>query len=284
MLRPRTLFALITLLVATSAQAWHATGHMVVADIAWRNMTPKAQAEAMRLVVIDAPAKSPDFFTAAVWADDTKTRENGPWHYIDLYFRADGKPTNLKPDAENVVWAIGKFSKTLSDKSASDKDRGQALRYLLHFVGDIHMPLHCSSRVTDANPKGDAGGNKFIAQDPSETVGRRGKNLHTIWDSGCGFFPELQRPLADESKTKLESLADACLAELNDADKSSAHSVTEPMAWANEGFHLAKDVVYTTPENKTPSKKYIETGQALCRKRVAIAGLRLADLLNRILG
>src|SRR5579872_7031371 len=213
---------LAVLSISAPALSWHATGHMVVADIAWRNMTDKARAEAKRLVEIDAPAKSPDFVTAAVWADDTKTRENGPWHYIDIYFRADGKPTDLKPDAENVVWAIDKFSKVLADKTASDKDRGEALRYLLHFVGDIHMPLHCTARVTDALPKGDAGGNKFIAGPPAGPDEGRPKNLHTVWDSGCGYFPELSRPLVDDAKSKLDSLADACLAELSDADKTDA--------------------------------------------------------------
>ena len=257
---------------------------MVVADIAWRNMSVKARAEAKRLVEIDAPAKSPDFISASVWADDTKTRENGPWHYIDLYFRPDGKPTDLKPDADNVVWAIEKFSKSLANRSVSDSDRGQALRYLLHFVGDIHMPLHCVSRVTDAQPKGDAGGNRFMVEDPSTLDGRRAKNLHTLWDSGCGGFAEVQHPLTAEGRATVDALADACLATLSKSEKSAAHRTTDPMVWAQNGLALAKNAVYATPENTVPSADYIVKGKLVCQKQVAIAGLRLADLLNRLLG
>src|SRR5579863_2179944 len=263
----RALTAFLGVALTASSLAWHATGHMIVSDIAWRNMNDKAKAEAKRLVEIDAPPKSPDFITAAVWADDTKTRENGPWHYIDLYFRADGKPTYLKPDAENVVWGIDKFSKVLTDKTASDKDRGEALRYLLHFVGDIHMPLHCVSRLTDAHPKGDAGGNAFLIEDPTKTEGRRPHNLHFLWDSGCGGFPELQRPLTDDDRTKLDALADTCLSTLTDADKTTAHAITDPMEWAHNGLKLAKTVVYTTPENTAPSDEYIAQGKTLCQKQ-----------------
>ena len=257
---------------------------MIVADIAWRNMSKKAQAEAKRLVEVDAPAKSPDFISAAVWADDTKTRENGPWHYIDLYFRADGKPTALKPDAENVVWGIAKFSKVLADHSATDADRGQALRYLLHFVGDIHQPLHCASRVTDAQPKGDAGGNRFMIENPTTLDGRRPKNLHFLWDSGCGGFAEVQHPLSEAGRAMIDAYAQACVAVLSKSDKSAAHGTRDPMAWARNGQALAKSVVYATPESTEPSADYIAKGKLVCQRQVAIAGLRLADLLNRILG
>ncbi len=279
-------FRRLALIIAAAAAAayslaWHATGHMIVADIAWRNMSPKARAEAKRLVEVKAPAKTPDFITAAVWADDTKTRENGPWHYIDFYFRADGKPTDLKPDSENVVWAIGKFSSVLKNRSASDSDRGEALRYLLHFVGDIHMPLHCVSRVTDAEPKGDAGGNRFYVDN---RTGRGRHNLHFLWDSGCGGFEEISRPLTPEGRSKVDAYATECLASLSKSDRASALRVSDPNAWAQSGEALAKSVVYTTPENTEPSADYLSKGQRVCKHQVAIAGLRLAALLNRLLG
>ncbi|MHB8638150.1 MAG: S1/P1 nuclease [Fimbriimonadaceae bacterium] len=281
--RPALLVSLV-IATATSSFAWHATGHMIVADIAWKNMNAKARAAAERLVAVDAPAKSPDFITAAVWADDTKTRENGPWHYIDLYFRADGTSTNLKPDAENVVWAIGKFSKVLADRSASEAARGQALRYLLHFVGDIHQPLHCASRVTASEPRGDAGGNRFSIEDPTKVAGRRPHNLHFLWDWGCGAFAEVRRPLSASGRSKIDGYANACLATLSAADKAVAHRVTDPMAWARSGQKLAKDVVYATPEDAAPSAEYVSRGRRVCMRQVAMAGLRLADLLNRLLG
>ncbi len=155
----RAVLLLTLIALAGSASAWIDTGHMVVASIAYRNLTPKVRQRAEELLKFVADEKSNTFITASCWADDHKNNADREWHYIDLHFRADGTPTaNRKPPTENVVWAIEKFSRVLADKRAKPEERGIALRYLLHFVGDIHQPLHCVARDTDLFPNGDRGG------------------------------------------------------------------------------------------------------------------------------
>src|SRR5579871_4985950 len=138
----RILVNLGSLAVATSCFAWNATGHIMIAAIAEGRLDPVAFDECNRLLKIGGTANTTDFIQASCWADDTKTKENGPWHYIDIPYRNDGKPTTTKPGEENVVWAINHFLPILKDKTKPDPERADALRYLIHFVEDIHQPLH----------------------------------------------------------------------------------------------------------------------------------------------
>ncbi len=269
--------------VAT-ANAWFDTGHMVVAAIAQKNLTPTAKAEADRLLKVGSTEKAYDFITAGPWADDVKTKENGPWHYYDIYFREDGNPTSLKPDEENALTAIDKFSKILGDKSKPDSERADALRFLIHIVGDIHQPLHAVSRVTETEPKGDRGGNGFKIEAPAALAGesRPPKNLHSLWDSGLGLFPSERRPL---SKTSLEHIEGMAKAFTEAYPPSSIPGIGDqnPEHWVQQSFNLAKTVVYAFPEGTAPSDDYMKHGQEVAKRQVALAGYRLAALLNRVL-
>lgn len=265
----------------SSAYAWNAVGHEVVAAIAQKNLTPTAKEEADRLLKV---VGTEDFINVATWADENRTKENGLWHYEDHYFRQNGQPAANKPDEENVVWAINKFSKVLGDKTQPDSLRGQALRFLIHFVGDVHQPLHASSLETDALPKGDAGGNKYPIGVPPEfaTMERAPNNLHSLWDMGAGLFayePNL-KSLAGEARIQGEAnMLSAALPRDSFPELSNA----DPEQWALESFDDAKKIVYSTPMNVVPSPEYLAKGKTLAAKRVTLAGYRLADLLNRLL-
>jgi hypothetical protein len=271
-------------LMVCLASAWDDTGHMVIAEIAYNHMTPTARAEADRLLKVGATSKASDFLTSACWADDIRRerRETGPWHYIDLYFRSDAKPATHKPDAENAVWAISKFKAILKDKSQPEADRAEALRFLIHFVGDLHQPLHTVSRETDVLPAGDAGGNKFPIQAPASFVGDYPpRNLHALWDEGCGLFPSFGRnfrPLDGEGREKIETIAHKI--ERDEPKARKAASNTDPMDWAKEGEGLSKRFVYNLQEGGTPSDEYLKKGEAISEMRAAQAGYRLAALLN----
>jgi hypothetical protein len=262
---------------------------MVIAAIAWKHLTPAAQAEASRLVGIGATPRTNDFISAACWADDVRRdrRETGPWHYIDIYFRNDGKPPQNKPDAENAVWAIDRFSAILKDKSKPDAERAEALRFLIHIVGDIHQPLHATSKESDERPKGDAGGNAFRIEPPSELAhgDRPPRNLHALWDLGVGLFPSTTpgfRPLNDERRQEIETIADKVQSEYPLGSQRAVHDL-KPMDWANESYHTAVSVVYNLSEDSQPGLAYVAEGQRVSAQRAALAGYRLAELLNRLL-
>ena len=282
----RQLAVISLVILAASSQAWIDTGHMLVDAIAEKNLTPKVKAECDRLLKIGADDRNTDFVSTGPWADDVRgqRRETGPWHYIDIHFRTDGKPNTNKPDAENAVWAIEKFSAVLKDKQKPDAERAEALRFLLHFVGDIHQPLHSSDRDSDEHPTGDKGGNDFriIAPDVFNEMPRPPRNLHSFWDFGGGLFQGERRPLAPDSRARIDKLAVTLTTEYPKKALPEANDL-KPMDWAHESFELSKTVVYDLKEGTKPSDAYVKKAQEVSGRRIALAGYRLANLLNSLL-
>lgn len=280
----RTIGTLGLICLSGIVNAWIDAGHMVVALIAHDRLNHKVQLEVDRLIKIGGTNKTRDFVTASCWADDTKTRTTGPWHYVDFHFRSDGQPTSNKPDAENVLWAIEKFKAILADRSKPDEERADALRYLIHLVGDIHQPLHATARDSDENPDGDAGGNRFHLVAPSiyKNLPRPPSNLHALWDFGAGVFVPIKRPISVEGNKQLKTWATS-ITKAFPFKKLPEASDAKPMDWALESWEIAKKDVYSTPENAEPSPKYLATSQIIAKRRIALAGYRLANLLNETL-
>jgi hypothetical protein len=271
-------------LAAAAAHSWGDTGHMLVATIAESHLTPKASAEATRLLAIGSTEKTSTFVTAASWADDVRRdrTETEPWHYINYFFRADGKLSTNQPQPTNVVVAIDEQKKILADASQSDEKRADALRYLIHFVGDIHQPLHATARETDSLPTGDRGGNDFKLADttlwPDQT--RPVRNLHQLWDAGAGAFKPMNRPITPDAAAALSSFARS----IEDSLTAEGDLKSSPESWAKESFEIARTFAYTTPENAVPSETYLREGRRVSLQRVGLAGRRLAELLNEVLG
>jgi len=271
-------------IAAAAAYSWGDTGHMLVATIAEAHLKPKAVSEATRLLAVGSTEKTSTFVTAASWADDVRRdrTETEPWHYINYFFRADGKLSSNQPQPTNVVVAIEEQKKILADPSQPDDKRADALRYLIHFVGDIHQPLHATARETDALPTGDRGGNDFKLADtilwPDQT--RPVRNLHQLWDAGAGAFKPLNRPITPETAGALASFARS----IEDSLTPGSDLKSSPEAWAKESFEIARTLAYTTPENAVPSESYLRESRRISLQRVGLAGLRLAELLNEVLG
>jgi hypothetical protein len=283
-LRPFLIAALAA--ATTAAHAWSATGHMVIAAIAKRDLTPYALSEANRLLKVGGDSRTDDFLTASVWADDIRNGkpETGPWHYINLHFRTDRKRVSNQPEKENAVVAIDRFVAILADRSKPDAERADALRYVLHFVGDLHQPLHAVARDSDAHPTGDRGGNDFRIQPAASMAGmsRPPRNLHALWDGGVGLFPYRDRPLTAADRAEIELQAETIVAALPRKSLRGADDL-RPMNWAREGLEGAKRLVYDLAEDSVPSEAYMRAGRALAAQRAALAGYRLAEILNRAL-
>jgi len=264
---------LLTALAGLSAvaSAWNDVGHRTIAAIANDHLTPSVRAEVERLLA------GTSIQDGAVWADDVRRdRPNtGPWHYKDQYFRDDRRRVRNQPGLENAVWAIKRFTAVLADRMKSDAERGEALRWVLHFVGDIHQPLHAASRESVALPDGDRGGNSFrvgIAGQFSR-MPRPPENLHALWDLGAGLF------LPGTSPVQLSQTIQAALPikSLRGVGDSS------PDDWQRESFDIAKNFVYSTPENVPPSSEYLRESRERAIRRAALAGYRLAEVLNKAL-
>jgi hypothetical protein len=268
------------LCLSHSARAWNAEGHMVIAQLAYKHLDSGVKAKCDALIAVPLPFSSTstsNFVTAACWADDFKSQlGSGIWHYIDLPFSLDGTPTNgVDPGSSNVVWAISQSVSTLQNTNAALTNQAAALRYLIHFAGDIEQPLHCSTAVSASRPTGDAGGNSFY-------LTGNWSNLHSLWDAGGGYLTDsVSRPLNSTGQTTLSNKVAAIE---NDYPYAlSVGAIPDPMSWAQEGMGLAQTVSYAgIVFNTTPSVAYTNTAQATTEQRMAIGGQRLAKLLGTI--
>ncbi|MBV8513931.1 MAG: S1/P1 nuclease [Acidobacteria bacterium] len=186
--------ALATLLSAPATSAWGCKGHETVALIAEKHLSPEAKEFVLTLLKenpVDPQLKrycgsavNDLMGDASTWADDVRPeRKNGPWHYIDIPRGTPRGDGNLAPYCGKdgcVTEAITAQLAILKDKSAEPAKRTEALRYIIHFVGDLHQPLH--STTND-----DEGGNcvpvKYFRRKPREHNHGFAPNLHSVWDS-----------------------------------------------------------------------------------------------------
>lgn len=277
---------IVVLCAPSLSLGWGAGGHMMVADIAFKRLNPRAKAQVTQLLAVPInPAsitrKSKDFVNAAHWADDLRPFAEfdsfKALHFIDGPFSVDGTSLPAVP-TPNIVTALEEnvnILKTSSDQNA----RAQALRLIIHFVGDIHQPLHCATRVSSALSEGDRGGNLV-----SIKVGTKKINLHSYWDGGIGSFPKTGPNFAPPPLSQIAPAAVICKNGNPATDpKLKLDQPTDFQAWADESLALAKDVAYKGMANGAkPSAAYNAKALKVARQRVAWAGYRLAALLNSI--
>jgi len=301
----RRVFIICALLLAApaSALAWHDTGHMVVAQVAYLRLTPAAKARVDSLLIApqgrrpliflcagyytpETCEKTYDPVQIAVWMDDFRgdslNDPYAPWHYIDFRPIWDGTPerTNVGAEPENVLSRLNWAINTLRKSTGSNKTDAETLGFLYHLVGDVHQPLHTATRYSAANPNGDAGGNGFrikLAPD------NRDSNLHFFWDAAAGQYGESpKRPLDAAGKANILAISEAVMKEFP-AESMPEWSDLDPHTWVVESNTLARQVVYKNiTEGAAPSKEYTEAAQKLVRKRLALAGYRMAGVLNAL--
>jgi len=299
--------------LASPCNAWNSTGHEIVAQVAYDQLSPQARTAIIAVLkhhprlnedlLGDAQkAKDPDlamFLRAATWPDMVRypvhplhhVEHHPTWHYVDFPFETDGVhgPT---PETQwdghsypnNLAQAMDKAIADLKDPQTPLDRKAIDLCWVEHLVGDIHQPLHATSWFSKEYPSGDQGGNLvMIRTDNNETM-----PLHTYWDDveGLTLDPDLIRKTADRIE------AEHPPAELK--DKVADLSVVD---WAKESFELAKTVVYqngtlphitktqwTVDPKPTPSLPpgYGQKALATADLRIALGGYRLAAVLEQV--
>lgn len=280
----RQFFALFCLCFCfQSALAWWDTPHMLVAQIAYDQLKPDVRKRADDLISIHAKQypKTNDFVSAAMWADDIRAQGDktySSWHYVTLTFKDvnDPMPTRESfPEKYHVAWAVNEEIRILQSATTTESEKGLALRRLIHWVGDIHQPLHATSHVSPNYPKGDSGGNLFLTGLPKPS-----NNLHSYWDSGLNHWFSTDRPLTQDGKRQLSTEAKR-LVELYGSENLGN---LDPYTWAIDSHYLARHYAYTGIEYKgLPSPEYIAQGEQLTDELVTLAGERLAAVLNGVL-
>lgn len=253
-----------------SCFAWNMQGHKVIAQIAFDNLTPKAKSfVSIYLNNGHANGLENQFVNSATWLDRLRFKEvywYDALHYIDIPFSDDHSPV-IPVEANNATWAINNAIAVLNNSRTSKGDRRLALLILLHVVGDIHQPLHATTRVSANLPNGDKGGNHFAL-----AHNKIGNNLHQYWDRGAGLLlGSSKMPHVKQKASQIESRF-ACLAN----EQKTAND------WAQESHQLGITKVYQIAERSKPSETYHSKALEIAEQRVALAGCRLAKLLNLI--
>ncbi len=262
---PNRMIALVTALAFTSAApslAWGPQGHRVIARAAEERLSPSA-----RLAVRELLHPGDTLPDVAGWADHEGhdvVPNSAPWHYINVPIGDAHFDPRLIRNDNNVVVQIKHFRKVLADKSRPKQERQRALLFLVHFVSDIHQPLHVGDN-------GDHGGNDTQVQFFNE-----GTNLHRLWDS------DLIHRIGGNDRAWVDRIERAITPETVKA--WSKGSVDD---WADESLQVAK-LAYRDPANsprpfssgKTLGEPYVQRVEPLLIEQMARASVRLANELN----
>jgi hypothetical protein len=273
--------AVAVLAAAGSVWAWGDVGHKVVCEIAFHELTDHARAEVVRLIKKDTEFKA--FSDSCVWPDHPKQRETE--HYINVprdfrAFVADQCPGRSRC----LFSAIRSDLEVLTTPGRSDQARLGSLKFLGHWIGDLHQPLHVS--FAD-----DRGGTRIV-----EDSGACAADLHSVWD-----WCIIERTLGDDVRAIARRLHDA----ITSAERAAWQS-GHVQDWASESLALTRDasVRYCLQSGKvceydagrptyrprsrervvTADAAYIEAHKAAVAERLKQGGVRLAGLLNRALG
>ena len=236
---------------ASPVLAWGTGGHEVVGIIAYGALTPTARHRVDAILALEPGAT---LASISNWADQSRDRSTAAWHYVNMPRGSDCvyQPPRDCPNGQCVVEALNVQAQLLA--SASGSSQLQALKYVVHFVGDVHQPLH-------AGFADDRGANSYQVQ----ALGR-GTNLHALWDSGL---------IGDMSRDP------AALARLLAAQPVPPLSLDfDPAAWAGESCRIASRPDFYP--GRRVDDIYLQTFEPLVQKRLLLAGLRLASLLNRM--
>jgi hypothetical protein len=242
------------------AHAFGESGHRIIAELAARQLRPAASAEVARLL---AGEPEPTLAGVATWADDLRKAETGNkrtnrWHFVN--FKGGDcsyVPVRDCPDGNCVIAAINRTTLALADRRRPDAERRDALKFLVHLVGDVHQPLH-------ATPLDDHGGGDYQVSYHGE-----GRNLHTVWDA----------LLLQTAGRSTSEYVDFLGSKPPLPADPARHSDRPAVDWATESCEIVlHGKIY--PEKHVIDDAYLDANRPLVEQRLRRAGSRLADVLN----
>jgi hypothetical protein len=262
---PSKWLVLLTSVTVTLASlpcwGWGREGHQIVAAIAEDHLNETTG------VMIQSLIGNNHLYSVATWADDVRKArpETAPWHYVNIPLGGSySGMRDCEPPRSCVVAKIDEFTQVLTDKSKSRDERAEALKFIVHFVGDIHQPLHTVKEF--------AGGNGIpVSFLNSSRCGRYECNLHGVWDSELIEHSRLNR---EEYVRHEEAMITAD--KLNRLDNGTAEQ------WANESLKLAQAA--WVQDGAELDELYYGQQIRVVDRQMALAGVRLARLLNDTIG
>ncbi len=234
---------------------WGQTGHRTVGEIANHYLKPKAKREIKRLL------KKESLALVSTYADEIKSDKRYDkyytWHYINMPLNEAYNVSKQNPDGD-LVSGIEFCKSVIKDKDASDADKAFYLRLLIHFIGDLHQPMHVGLEE-------DKGGNDFKVQ-----WFYRDTNLHSVWDSkmiddfGMSYI-ELAKNSDHLTKLQVKELQKGTVID-----------------WVNETHKLTREVYASVNQGDNLRYEYSYKFLNIARRQMQLAGIRLAKTLNEL--
>lgn len=278
-MRKLTAILLLLLGMCIPSCAWGPKGHRIVAEIAEHHLSATARRGIKDLLGND------DLAAISSWADDIREQrpETAGWHFVNIPWNGEGfsqardcfhpdpsHPASLADHHNCAVDRIEIYETILGNRRAPRAERIEALKFLVHLVADLHQPLHAIGESR--------GGNEIhVTEFDRSNCGNDSCNLHAVWDAGliehalrlgAPPFGPLDYPALLENVIEVRDLR--------------ARPQGSPEQWANESFQLAHEI--WLPNGGAVDETYYRKNIGALDERLALAGLRLAALLNHVLG
>ena len=262
----RVILLTLALLAPSVASAWGSQGHRLVAALAWDQLTPHTKAQIEPLL---RGEPEPTLSGIASWADELRAsdpdlgRRSAAWHYVNIGGgdRCVFVASLDCPEGNCVVAAIPNQATLLADRTQPAAVRTRALKFVVHFIGDIHQPLHAGHAM-------DKGGNTVQVN-----LDGKGSNLHRLWDSGLLNTAKLddegylQRLRVTPGHTASMPLSGSLMDRSEGWAEQSCAIVVAP------GFY---------PANAKVGDGYVEQWLPVAEQQLRDGGARLASVLNEL--
>lgn len=236
---------------------WGQNGHRVTGKIAEKHLTRRAKRK------IDKLLKGESLAFVSTYADEIKSDRSYskyyPWHYINMDLDETYATAEKNPQGD-LVTGIDKCISILKDENSAVKDKAFFLKLLVHFVGDLHQPMHIGQRE-------DKGGNTIQVQ----WFGK-GTNLHAVWDTKMieewnMSYVELANNAQDLSKNQIKAIQKGTVIE-----------------WVDEVHEITKELYKSVKEGENLRYRYSYDHLGIARRQLQVGGIRLAKILNDIFG
>ena len=199
-----------------------------------------------------------------------RNEQTAPWHYVNMAIAdSEDDAAQVCPKDQCVIAQIERFRTFLANDAANFTKRQKALKYVIHFVGDLHQPLH-------AGDNHDRGGNDVQVEVLGQSINpysHKPWNLHAVWDSA----------LVEQQDRDAHRFAERLIGWLNSQPEGTLHDGSV-MDWAMESHRIAKDHVYRLLDNRQLGEDYFRANGPVVDHQLTRAGVRLAKLLNEALG
>jgi hypothetical protein len=239
--------------------SWGFKGHQAVATIAENHLTPQAKVSVKELL------GNQSLSDVATWADEVRNdaafKSTAGWHFVDLplglTFEEFSKEVKAQGE-DNVYGAMQKARIVLTHPKSTREQKIEALKFLVHFIGDAHQPMHVSR-------KEDKGGNTIQVR-----FDNQGTNLHSLWDS----------KLIDHQGLSVVEMSKQY--DVATPEQIKKWQADQPMQWLWESYVITTKLYAEVEKNNNLDEDYYKNHIGIIEQRIDQGGIRLAGVLNDI--